>query len=76
MEWIDSELSSPEEWYLQETDVLVHLAAHTANKPYDVVVNCVSYNKSGFNFNKNSVELRILLWQVVALNMATLMIKL
>ena len=44
VKWIDSELSSPEEWYLQETDVLVHLAAHTANPPYDDIVNCVSYN--------------------------------
>ena len=43
-EWLDRQLDevTPEE--LQGCDVVVHLAAHTGNVPYDSLTNCLRWN--------------------------------
>jgi nucleoside-diphosphate-sugar epimerase len=45
--WIIGDLkSSIEEEIIRKIDVLVHLAAHSANVPYDTIENCIKWNVS------------------------------
>jgi nucleoside-diphosphate-sugar epimerase len=42
--WIDQPMSSVDARNLQGCDCLVHLAAHSANVPYDSLENCIQQN--------------------------------
>ena len=42
--WITKNYIDIETVDLQDIDVLVHLAAHSANVPYDTLENCIKYN--------------------------------
>lgn len=42
--WIESPLSEVNPSWLQDCEVLVHLAAHTPNPPYDTLENCLRWN--------------------------------
>jgi len=42
--WITKSYLDIEKVDLQDIDVLVHLAAHSANVPYDTLENCIKYN--------------------------------
>jgi len=43
-EWLDHQLDEVAVEEIQGFDVLVHLAAHTANMPYDNLANCLRWN--------------------------------
>jgi UDP-glucose 4-epimerase len=43
-DWVDRQLDEVSEEELQGCDVLVHLAAHTGNVPYDSLANCLRWN--------------------------------
>ena len=43
-EWLDRQLDEVTTAELQGCDVLVHLAAHTGNVPYDSLANCLRWN--------------------------------
>lgn len=43
-EWLDKTLTEVTKKDLKGCDVLVHLAAHSANVPYDTLENCVIHN--------------------------------
>ncbi|SOC80331.1 Nucleoside-diphosphate-sugar epimerase [Salinimicrobium sediminis] len=43
-EWIDKSMEDVEEEDFKNCEVLVHLAAHSANFPYDTLENCIRYN--------------------------------
>lgn len=43
-EWVEGELGEPRREWLEGCDVLVHLAAHSANVPYDTLEACVRWN--------------------------------
>ena len=43
-EWIISSLGDIEINVLKKCDILVHLAAHSSNSPYDNIENCIKYN--------------------------------
>ena len=42
--WINSNLENVKSEHLIDIDVLIHLAAHSANYPYDSLENCLQYN--------------------------------
>tara|TARA_B100000989_G_C19526482_1_gene467169 strand:- start:2 stop:844 length:843 start_codon:yes stop_codon:yes gene_type:complete len=42
--WIKGNLSSNLKKYFRYSDCILHLAAHSANKPYDNLVNCIKWN--------------------------------
>lgn len=42
--WLEGELDQDWGPQLRGQDVLVHLAAHTANPPYDTLANCLQWN--------------------------------
>jgi len=42
--WIDKPLDTLKSNYFGESDILIHLAAHSANFPYDSLENCITYN--------------------------------
>ncbi|MCP5536764.1 MAG: NAD-dependent epimerase/dehydratase family protein [Akkermansiaceae bacterium] len=42
--WLTKALRDVDEDDMAECDVLVHLAAHSANVPYDTIENCMQYN--------------------------------
>ena len=42
--WIDKQMNAIKARDLSECDVLVHLAAHTGNIPYDTLKNCLYWN--------------------------------
>jgi len=43
-QWIDAQFYEVSADYLKNCDVLVHLAAHTGNVPYDTLLNCLRWN--------------------------------
>ncbi len=43
-EWLSSELENVQSESLKSVEILVHLAAHSANTPYDNLENCIKYN--------------------------------
>lgn len=43
-EWLDRQLDEVKAEELRGCDVLVHLAAHTGNVPYDSLANCLRWN--------------------------------
>jgi nucleoside-diphosphate-sugar epimerase len=43
-EWLESELGNVQPSQIAGCDVLVHLAAHSANVPYDTLENCLLHN--------------------------------
>jgi nucleoside-diphosphate-sugar epimerase len=43
-EWLDRALDEVKAEDLKGCDVLVHLAAHTGNVPYDTLINCLRWN--------------------------------
>jgi len=43
-QWLDKQLTEVELNDLRGYDVLVHLAAHSANVPYDTIENCIMHN--------------------------------
>ena len=43
-QWLDRQLDEVTAVELQSCDVLVHLAAHTGNVPYDTLANCLRWN--------------------------------
>jgi nucleoside-diphosphate-sugar epimerase len=42
--WLDCQLDEVTAEQLQGCEVLVHLAAHTGNVPYDSLANCLRWN--------------------------------
>ena len=56
--WISKELSKISKEDIKNSDVLIHLAAHSANVPYDTLENCMHFNVyetlNFFNFAFNS----------------------
>lgn len=42
--WLDRQLDDVSAKQLEGCDVLVHLAAHTGNVPYDSLANCLRWN--------------------------------
>ncbi len=42
--WIKGSLNSNLNKYLKKSDFLLHMAAHSANKPYDNLDNCIKWN--------------------------------
>ncbi len=42
--WIKGDLNSNLIKYLKKSDLLLHLASHSANKPYDTLLNCFKWN--------------------------------
>ena len=42
--WLDAQLNQVMSRELKDFDVLVHLAAHTGNVPYDSLSNCLQWN--------------------------------
>ena len=44
--WVKGNLKSSLKKYLKKSDCLLHLAAHSANKPYDNLENCFKWNCS------------------------------
>lgn len=42
--WVDAALDAVPKGELQSCDVLVHLASHTPNPPYDTLENCLYWN--------------------------------
>ena len=43
-EWITGDLSSLNKSDLQNKDILIHLASHSSNYPYDSLENCIYWN--------------------------------
>jgi len=43
-EWLDAQLDQISAYQIKGCDVLVHLAAHTGNIPYDTLTNCLRWN--------------------------------
>lgn len=43
-EWLEKNMEEVEVEDLKNCEVLVHLAAHSANVPYDTLGNCIKYN--------------------------------
>lgn len=43
-QWLSGELTDDWREHLQGQDVLVHLAAHSANPPYDTLASCLQWN--------------------------------
>jgi len=43
-QWLQKAMGEVTEEDLKDVDVLVHLAAHSANVPYDNLENCIQYN--------------------------------
>lgn len=55
--WIKGNLKSNLKKYLKKSDCLLHLAAHSANKPYDSLDNCFKWNCSiSANFIDNAYK--------------------
>lgn len=42
--WLDKQMTEVTSKDLEGQDVIVHLAAHSANVPYDTIENCLQYN--------------------------------
>lgn len=43
-EWLDKQLTEVSDGDLEGCDAIVHLAAHSANVPYDTLENCIVHN--------------------------------
>lgn len=55
--WIEGDLTGKYFEYMEKCDVFVHLAAHSANKPYDSLENCILQNVvNSFNLIKDAYE--------------------
>ncbi len=55
--WIKGSLNSNLNKYFKKSDCLLHMAAHSANKPYDNLENCIKWNcLVSRNLIKNAYE--------------------